>query len=93
MQSLSELIKAEEKTLLDVRSPQEFNANHIPGAVNIPLQEVRLRLDEIDGMAKPIVVYCLSGGRSAAAVGLLKQAGVKDVFNGGGIGQMQVMTM
>ena len=36
-------------------------------------------------MQKPIVVYCLSGGRSGIATGILQQNGLEDVYNGGGI--------
>jgi rhodanese-related sulfurtransferase len=38
-------------------------------------------------------VYCLSGGRSATAAGILQQAGIDEVYNGGGIGNMQLMLM
>lgn len=93
MNSLQKIVKADKKTFIDVRSPQEFASSHIPGAINIPLHEVRLKIDEIDQMEKPLVVYCLSGGRSSAAVGLLKQAGIEDVYNGGGIGDMQFMLL
>lgn len=91
MSSLQEIVQGEIKTLIDVRSPQEYDANHIEGAINIPLPDVKDKLDEIGKMQKPLVVYCLSGGRSAAAVSLLKQSGIEEVYNGGGIGDLQFM--
>ncbi|MBK8254706.1 MAG: rhodanese-like domain-containing protein [Polyangiaceae bacterium] len=60
--------------LLDVRTHEEFTASHIPGAKNIPVQELAARMDELKKY-KSVVVYCRSGARSAAATGLLKRAG------------------
>lgn len=93
MQTIYELLQEEKKTLLDVRTTSEFFGNHVEGAVNIPLQELRERIEEVEKMDKPIVVYCLSGGRSTTAVNFLKQQGIEDVYNGGGIGTMQLMMM
>lgn len=73
--------------ILDVRSPAEFRSGAYPGARNIPLQELGGRIRELD-KGRPLVVYCASGGRSAAAAGLLTQAGFTDVVNAGGLGQM-----
>ena len=72
-------------SLLDVRSPMEFEENHIPGAINIPLDIIESNIKIISEMQKPIVVYCLSGGRSSMATGILQQNGIQDIYNGGGI--------
>lgn len=61
--------------LLDVRSPDEFRSGHVAGAKNIPVQELPQRLKELPPKTKPIVVYCRSGGRSAAAASALRNAG------------------
>ncbi len=66
--------------LLDVRTPAEFAAGHIEGAVNIPLQDLGARIGEVDGHSR-VVVYCRSGGRSAGAAAFLKRNGVPDVFD------------
>ncbi|HEX3024990.1 MAG TPA: rhodanese-like domain-containing protein, partial [Chitinophagaceae bacterium] len=66
-----------------------FETEHINGAKNIPVNEIQFRLDEIKKLSQPIVVYCLSGGRSAMAASILKQAGISEVYNGGGIGNMK----
>ena len=85
MQNVIKSIKEKKGTLLDVRSEMEFEENHITGAINIPLDLIESKIKEIASMQKPIVVYCLSGGRSGIATGILQQNGLEDVYNGGGI--------
>ena len=75
-------------TIIDVRTPEEFAGQHVPGAINIPLDQLSIRMDEIKDMPKPIVAYCRSGNRSGMAVGMMKQNGIMDAVNGGGIGDM-----
>jgi len=73
--------------LLDVRTPREFDRAHVPGAVNIPLDQLEARVDELaphrDG---PIHVICQSGGRSRRAAGQLAAAGFDVVDVQGGTG-------
>ena len=85
MQNIIQLIKEKKGTLLDVRSPMEFEENHISGAINIPLDIVESNIKQISEMQKPIVVYCLSGGLSSTATSILQQNGIQDIYNGGGI--------
>jgi rhodanese-related sulfurtransferase len=85
MQNIIQSIKEKRGTLLDVRSPMEFEAEHLPGAINIPVDTIETNLKTITTMAKPIVVYCLSGGRSGVATSILHQNGVAESYNGGGI--------
>ncbi|MDD2278196.1 MAG: FAD-dependent oxidoreductase [Bacteroidales bacterium] len=66
--------------LLDVRTKDEFELGAIPGAVNIPFDEVRDRLDEIP-QQKKIVVYCSVGPRGYVASRVLMQRGYNEVFN------------
>ncbi len=73
-------------TVLDVRTPAEFQGGAYPGARNIPVQELGCRIGEVP-RGRPVVVYCASGIRSASAARLLAQAGY-DVVNAGGLGQM-----
>jgi len=75
-------------SIVDVRTPQEFAEGHYPGAVNIPLDQVPARIEEFAEMKKPIVAYCRSGNRSGQAMAILKQAGINDVINGGGLTDM-----
>jgi len=85
MQNIIEQIKAKKGSLLDVRSTMEFEGEHINGAINIPLDTVESKIKEIAAMPKPIVVYCLSGGRSGVATSILQQNGISETYNGGGI--------
>lgn len=71
--------------LLDVRTPDEFREHHLPVAVNIPVQELGRRLSELGPKARPVVVHCRSGARSAAAAQLLRREGY-EVHDIGGIG-------
>jgi len=72
-------------TLLDVRQPEEYESEHLPGARLIPLPQLTDRLSEIDAQ-KPTIVYCAIGGRSRIAAQLLAAKGFKEVSNlSGGI--------
>lgn len=67
-------------TLLDVRQPWEYEQFHLPGARLVPLGELEDRLEEIP-KGGPLVVYCHSGKRSAAAASLLSGQGWPGVMN------------
>ena len=67
-------------SLIDVRTPGEFADGHIPGAVNIPLDDLRESLDRIPH-DKPIVLYCGVGLRGYLASNILRQRGYSDVRN------------
>lgn len=67
--------------LVDVRTPTEFAAGSVKGAVNIPLDEVESRLNEFK--EKPsVIVFCRSGNRSGQAKSILEANGIKNVTNG-----------
>ena len=68
---------------LDVRHAKEYNHSRLPHAINIPLHELRLRLNELDKDTN-YICYCSTGKRSSAAAFLLAQQGFKaQVLNGG----------
>ena len=71
---------AERPLVLDVRNLNEFEAGHLRGALNIPVDELRFRLDEVP-RDRPIVVHCKTSFRSHLAVRILKQNGWTDVRN------------
>ncbi len=72
--------------LLDVRTPEEYRGGHIRGSVNIPLERLPAQLAiTVPDKGKRIFVYCLSGSRSAQAVGWMTRNGYTDVTNIGGI--------
>ena len=66
--------------IIDVRTRSEFNSGHIPGAVNIPHDELPGRLGELES-GQEIVVYCERGGRSTAAASALRGAGFSTVLH------------
>jgi rhodanese-related sulfurtransferase len=57
--------------LVDVRSGNEFASGHIPGAVNIPMDQIEARLDDL-GLDRPIVLICQSGSRARMTASLLE---------------------
>lgn len=74
------LIDNGEVQVLDVRTPDEFAAGHIPGAKLVPLQVIESMLSELDKEQKYLVV-CRSGNRSAQASGILVENGFKNIVN------------
>lgn len=64
------------KTIVDVRTEGEFMSGHVNGSINIPVQQIPSRMDELKNM-KNIVLCCASGGRSAQAMMYLKQHGIE----------------
>ena len=73
--------------VLDVRTPAEFAAGHLAGAVNVDVNAADFRTI-VGGLAKdvPYAVYCRSGNRSATALAIMKGLGFTNTFHlGGGI--------
>ena len=67
--------------LLDVRTPEEFAAGHIQGALNIPVQVLEQRMGDLGARDRDIVVYCRSGNRSGRAKQMLNTAGYTSVHD------------
>lgn len=72
-----------EYVLIDVRQPEEYQAQHIPGAKLVPLMELESRLEEVEGSKEAFRFFlCRSGGRSGRAAGFFAEArGMSNVFN------------
>lgn len=68
--------------LVDVRTPTEFDAGHVKGSVNIPLDRVAISLDKFKNKQN-IIVFCRSGNRSSQAKSILEKNGFTNVTNGG----------
>lgn len=66
--------------VVDVRTPKEYNAGHIKGAVNIHLydNDFNQRIDKLD-KKKTVYVYCKVGGRSSEAVEIMKSKGFQHI--------------
>ena len=71
--------------LVDVRTGPEFASEHIGGAVNIPVDELASRIEELGLHGTPIGLYCKSGARASVAELTLIAAGFTNVMNLGGI--------
>ena len=71
--------------LIDVRSRGEYREGHIPGSINIPLDEIGRAPATVPAKDTQLFVYCLSGARSRQAVGQLRNMGYSNVENIGGI--------
>lgn len=70
--------RADEALVLDVREPAEYDAGHVPGAVNLPQADLATRLAELP-RDKPLLLICQAGYRSLRAAQFLAQAGFADV--------------
>lgn len=72
-----------EKGIVDVRSPKEFANGHLKTAINIPIEQLRKRLDDLN-KAREVIVYCQVGYRGYLGYRILKQAGfeVKNLDGG-----------
>lgn len=69
-------------TVIDVRSPGEFQSGHLEGAINVPLNEIGERISQHAlNKNQVLLVHCLSGTRSGVARRILKQRGYAKVFN------------
>ena len=72
--------------ILDVRTPEEFNEKHIPGAINVPNESIAANaIPELPDKAQLILVYCRSGNRSKQASEKLAALGYTNIVEFGGI--------
>ncbi len=82
--------KKDEILIIDVRSPEEYKAGHIPNAININIDEFESRLSEIEDLKDfPIIIYCNSGKKSGQAAEILVKNGFKDVTNAQGVKEFE----
>lgn len=85
-------------TLIDIREPAEVNATgKARGALHVPLAALRMKADPASPEqlpefrnGKPVVLYCASGGRSQMAARMLRQMGLEEVYNLGGLAHWQM---
>ena len=66
--------------ILDVRTVSEYEENHLETAINIPIDELQIRLDELNKKNK-IIVYCRTGNRSSTAIEILIEAGYTEIYH------------
>lgn len=90
---MKDLINNQNTFLVDVRTPGEVAEQSVPGAENIPLNTVPENLSKFKEAKGPIVLFCRSGARSENAMNWLKQQGLENVHNAGGIGNVLIHKM
>jgi rhodanese-related sulfurtransferase len=90
-----QLINRQDAIVIDVREPGEFRGGHIPNARNIPLGQLAGKLKDLEKhKAKPVVLSCQTGSRSAQAAATLMQAGFPEVYSlSGGMNAWQQANM
>lgn len=80
--TIENIIKETNCTIVDVRSHEEFMGGHVANSINIPLQTISERIEELKDLNAPLVLCCASGNRSGQAQYFLSQKGL-DCHNGG----------
>jgi rhodanese-related sulfurtransferase len=80
--TVEEIIKKDLGTIIDVRSYGEFIGGHVVDSINIALNEIPERLEEIKNLKMPLILCCASGNRSGQAQQFLSHQGV-ECYNGG----------
>jgi phage shock protein E len=89
--SLKEILHHSGTRIIDVREPFEFAEDHIPGALNIPLNSIPAHAEDIRNFKSPVVLYCRSGNRSGMALRTLSGLGITELYNGGGLFDMKAL--
>ncbi len=84
-EAVAGLADQKDAALLDVRELQEYVEGHIPGSMNVPVQNIEMAGMAIPDKETPIYVYCLSGMRSRYAAARLRELGFQNVTDLGGI--------
>ena len=79
---VKKIIEENQGTIVDVRTQGEFMGGNVVGSINIPLQEIQQRIDELKDLRQPLVLCCASGNRSGQATQFLSQMGM-ECYNGG----------
>jgi rhodanese-related sulfurtransferase len=68
-------------TVVDVRTPAEFDTGHVPGAVNIPYDEMARRYGKLGPPSTPLLLYCSTGRRSGLAITTLRGKGFTQLYD------------
>ena len=79
-QSLISLSNQDQALIVDLRSSEAFNSGHITASINIPVNDVSRRSNEIINSTKSVVLVCETGSLSSNAGETLKKEGLKDIF-------------
>ena len=79
---IEKLTKEKHGTIIDVRSHEEFMGGHVSNSINIPLDEILKRVEELRNLKAPLLLCCASGNRSGQAQLFLTEHGI-ECYNGG----------
>ncbi len=80
--NIEKIIKENRGTIVDVRTYGEFSGGNVVDSINIPLNEIPERIEELKNLKSPLILCCASGGRSGQAQHFLSQNGI-ECYNGG----------
>jgi phage shock protein E len=69
--------------IIDLRTAYEFDQGHIPRSLNIPVDRIRVNIVRIRDMRRPVILCCGNGAHCWEAMGILRDAGIEQVVNGG----------
>jgi phage shock protein E len=83
MNNIQEMINAG-ASIIDVRTPGEYQGGHVAGSINIPMHEFLQRIEEVKALPRPLILCCASGNRSGQVTHYLNANGFEDAYNGGG---------
>jgi len=84
-EELVQLLQAGRVSVVDTREAPVFNRAHLPGAINLPLEEIETRLAELHMLPAPPVLYCRSGDRTKDLAAKLAEQGIACAFLEGGV--------
>jgi rhodanese-related sulfurtransferase len=79
---VEKIIAANLGTVVDVRTYGEFMGGNVAGSINVPLNEISTKMEELKALKTPLILCCASGGRSGQAHSYLSQNGI-ECYNGG----------
>lgn len=80
--NIEQIIQQKQGTIVDVRTPMEYEGGHVAGSINIPLHELPDKIEELKTLKAPLVLCCASGSRSGQANLYLTRQGI-ECYNGG----------
>ncbi len=84
--SAHDIIENEDVVIIDVRSKNEYNTGYIENAINIPVDSIQYKIENIvSDKNKKILLYCRSGARAQEAAKKLASLGYSNVYSFGGI--------
>lgn len=82
-QQAYEMLQQDRVVVVDVRTPGEYVAGHVDEAINVPLGQIRARVEDVRRLARerPVVLYCRSGRRARIAERILADQGVDPILH------------